>query len=109
MNIQDIIFRYSRDDSRILNTLASDGIDPLWPRLERAATNQLDGGQAMLSRYGIWSNTVRDNIITGMQLLENGDLTESKRLMARAVNALSAFSELQKYFDQKRQGDDQTA
>jgi hypothetical protein len=32
------------------------------PRLYRAALNQYCGGDATASRYGIWANTVRDNI-----------------------------------------------
>ncbi|MBQ39697.1 MAG: hypothetical protein CME04_25205 [Gemmatimonadaceae bacterium] len=33
------------------------GIDPLMPRLMRAALNQMSDGPAMVSRYAIWAET----------------------------------------------------
>ena len=71
----------------------------LAPSLKRAALNQLCQGEATVSRYGIWANTVRDNIRQAEQEMTNENLREARRLMRRAANSLSAFSELQARFD----------
>jgi hypothetical protein len=52
-----------------------------------------------LSRYAIWANTVRDNITEAIALQENGNEDEAKRLLIRAANSLSSFSEVQSHFD----------
>lgn len=100
-SLECIITRCS-DDRRLLRSSAfgDGGIDPLFPRLERAAMNQLEGGSATLPRYGIWANTVRDNIAMALELLEQaGEEEEVKRLLYRAANSLSAFSEVQAMID----------
>lgn len=60
---------------RISEAFLDGGVDPLFPRLRRAAPNQLCEGEATISRYGIWANTVRDNI----RQAEQGD--ESRELV----------------------------
>lgn len=77
------------------DAFADGGLDALFPRLTRAAVNQLEGGGATLSRYGIWANGVRDHIAEAMVLVQNGDADAALRLLVRAHNALAAFSELQ--------------
>jgi hypothetical protein len=56
----------------------------------------------MPSRYGIWANTVRDNIRQVDIEIDNGNMREARRLLYRAANSLSAFSELQANFDSMR-------
>jgi hypothetical protein len=75
------------------------GIDPLQGRLHRAAVNQMSKGEATVSRYAIWANTVRDNIRQADKEIRNNNLIEAHRLLRRAANSLSAFSELQAHFD----------
>ncbi len=72
------------------------GIDPLMPRLMRAALNQMSDGPAMVSRYAIWAETVRDNIIAALNVDDQG---ERRRLLIRSANSLSAFAEVQSLFD----------
>ena len=72
------------------------GIDPLMPRLLRAALNQKSDRPAMVSRYAIWAETVRDNIIAALDVDEQ---KERHRLLTRAANSLSAFAEVQSLFD----------
>jgi hypothetical protein len=74
------------------------GVDGLVPRLLRAAGNQLGDGDATVSRYAIWANTVRDNIRVAEQEMSEGNLERARSLMRRAANSLSAFSELQARF-----------
>lgn len=97
--IQQIIERYSQEHPIISHAYCDGGLDPLWPRFERAAINQLSDGDATPSRYAIWANTVRDNIVEAVNCLEKGDTENTKKLLHRAINSLSAFSEVQAYFD----------
>ena len=71
----------------------------LFPRLERAAMNQIVDGDATVSRYAIWAETVRDLILCASSLFEEGDTDGGKDLIIRVANSLSAFSEIQAYFD----------
>jgi hypothetical protein len=84
---------------RISQAFLDGGIDPLFGRLRRAALDQLCGDKAALSRYGIWANTVRDNIRQVNTEIENGNMSEARRLLYRAANSMSAFAELQGKFD----------
>lgn len=95
-----IIEKYDTDREFLISTAFLDGgIDPLFGRLHRAAINQNCGGEAAISRYGIWANTVRDNIRQADVEIENGNIAAARRLLRRAANSLSAFSELQTHFD----------
>ncbi len=94
-DIQNIISRYDTDEIKVSNAYEDGGLDPLWPRLERAALNQAEEGLATFSRYGIWGNTVRDNIREAMSLMESGEFDDAFPLLIRAANSLSAFSEIQ--------------
>ena len=95
-----IIGKFDTDSEfRISQAFGDGGVDPLSGRLHRAALNQLCEGEATVSRYGIWANTVRDNIRQADAEIENGNITEARRLLRRAANSLSAFAELQAYFD----------
>jgi len=81
---------------------ADGGVMALFPRLERAAINQLSGGDATLSRYGIWANTVRDHIGEALNRLACGDTDSARQLLIQAHNALSAFSAVQGRLDDGR-------
>jgi len=99
--IRNIIEKYNQSEEFLRSTAYGDGgLDNPFPRLDRAAMNQVDGEDgATLSRYAIWANTVRDNIIEAAKLSKNGDHDKSMKLLQRSVNSLSAFSEIQAYFD----------
>lgn len=73
---------------------ADGGLTALFPRLERAALNQLSDGDATLSRYGIWANTVRDHIGEALRRLDSGDTLDAQRLLIQVHNALAAFAEV---------------
>ena len=98
-DLERIIQRYETDELRWSTTYGDAGIDPLWGRFARAVSNQIDGGDATTSRYAIWANTVRDNIVQAIELLDAGKKAEAKRLLTRGANSLSAFSDVQAYFD----------
>ena len=99
-DFQHIFDKYNRDRLQIPDAYnGSKGFDMLWPRFERALSNQIESGEATVSRYAIWAETIRDNIIQAMNEMENGKADEGKRLLVGAVNSLSAFAEVQAYFD----------
>jgi hypothetical protein len=75
------------------------GTTMLFSRLKRAAMNQCDDGDATVSRYAIWANTVRDHISAAIHLIENGEKEKGCRLLIPAHNSMSAFSEIQKQLD----------
>lgn len=103
--IERIVQRYDTNEVRLSTAYEDGGIDPLWRRFARAVTNQADAGDATLARYAIWANTVRDNVIQAMEAMEAGQEDEAMRLMIRAVNSLSAFSDVQAFFDPFRVGE----
>jgi len=71
--IEQIIRRYDTDREFIISEAYLDGgIYPLFPRLSRAALDQLCQDAAAISRYAIWANTVRDNIRQADQEIRDG-------------------------------------
>ena len=109
MNKEEIIDRIlascDRDGAAVVSKAYEDGgIDSPFPRLRRAAVNQIDNGDAVFSRYAIWANTVRDNIRQAIDLLEQSSPKEARRLLVRAINSLSAFAEIQALCDPMRIG-----
>jgi hypothetical protein len=98
--LEQIVERFQTDREFIISKAFLDGgVNPLFPRLRRAALNQLCQGQATISRYGIWANTVRDNILQAENEMSKGNLDEARRFMHFAANSLSAFAEIQAHFD----------
>ena len=97
--LEEIVEHYDQRELRISTAYLDGGADPLWPRFSRSAGNQISKGPAALSRYAIWANTVRDNIIRGMEELESGDRELGRYHLVRAANSLSAFSDVQAHFD----------
>jgi hypothetical protein len=70
---------------------------PLNGRLERAAINQIEEGIATFSRYAIWAETVRGILLSAEADIAEGHLTDDTlRKLRRCINALSAFSEIQR-------------
>ncbi len=94
-----ILDRYDSDRLVVSTAYADGGTNPLRARLEGGLINQIEHGDAMASRYAIWANTVRDNIIEGMNALKAGENSEGYRHLIRAANSLSAFSDAQAYLD----------
>lgn len=97
--LSEITQRYYQDQLIVSQAYGDGGTDPLWPRFERSVLNQMGGGEAMGSRYAIWANTVRDNIIEGLNAINEGDQNKARHHLIRAANSLSAFSDVQAYFD----------
>jgi hypothetical protein len=98
--IERIIGQFDDYENLIISDAYPDGgTTMLFPRLERAALNQCDGGGATVSRYGIWANTARDHILEAISALEKNDVREVRRLLVGTHNSLSAFCEIQKYCD----------
>ena len=102
--IDNVIEKYD-DNKRLLVSDAYEdgGTSSLFPRLGRAALNQANNGEATLSRYGIWSNTVRDHISTAIRMFESGNQEEAIRLLTAAHNSLSAFADIQSIFDSNKE------
>jgi len=99
MLVKDIITKYSQESLFVSNVYSDGGVDPLWPRFEQAVMNQVDDGDATISRYAIWANTVRDNILEGLELIDQGEAEQARYHLIRVANSLSAFSEVQRHFD----------
>lgn len=97
--LNEIIERYDQPELILSKAYADAGIDPLWSRFYRGAGNQIDDGDATTARYAIWANTVRDNIIEGMRAMEAGNHVAGRQHLIRAANSLSAFADVQAYFD----------
>jgi hypothetical protein len=93
--LEELLSRYERDELIEPIVGRDSGTDPLWPRLHRAASNDLEGGEATWSRYAIWANTVRDNIVEGIAAQNEGDLRKANHHLVRAANSLAAFADLQ--------------
>ena len=96
--------RYDTDRLLVSTAYADGGTDYLRGRLEGGLINQVEAGDAMAARYAIWANTVRDNIIAGMNALKSGEPDEGYRHLIRAANSLSAFSDAQAYLDPLNMG-----
>lgn len=98
--LHDIAVQFDTDAKLVVSSAYGDGgTDFLFPRLIRAAMNQCYDGDAMVSRYAIWANTVRDHMSAAIRLIENSENDEGYRLLIAAHNSLSAFSEIQKQLD----------
>jgi len=100
-NIDGIINNFSSTELKVSNAYSDGGLEPLFGRLARAALNQNENDPSSISRYAIWANTLRDNIIEAMQLSELGDSDSANKLLIKAANSLSAFSEIQNLFETK--------
>jgi hypothetical protein len=101
--LAEMVEQYDQQEIRISTAYLDGGTGPLSPRFSRSAGNQIDNGPAALSRYAIWANTVRDNIVRGMQEMESGDTELGRYHLIRVTNSLSAFCDVQAHFDPLRQ------
>jgi len=103
--VEEIIKAHECDNRIMVSSAYGDGgLDPLFGRLQRAAVNQVEDGTATLSRYGIWANTVRDNLREALLRYDSGETQEATRLIRRSIDALSAFADIQAVCDQMRDG-----
>ena len=94
-----IIGHYAQERLLISTAYGDGGKEPLWGRFARAALDQISNQEATFSRYAIWANTVRDNIVEALDLIESGKTDEAKSLLIRAANSMSAFSDVQAYLE----------
>lgn len=99
LEIDAIIEKYSSTELISSDTFCTNGLEPLSGRLARAAINQRENGVATISRYAIWAETVRDNVIEAINLSKSGDNEKADIFLTKVANSLSAFSEIQKTFD----------
>lgn len=75
----------------------------LFGRLARAATDQLCGDPATLSRYTIWAETVRGIILDAIESLDRSRQNDSvRRNLIRAANSLAAFATIEDRIDPLR-------
>lgn len=101
----EIIQKYDRSDDLLISTAYGDGgAQNPFPRLHRAVVNQIEGGDATLSRYAIWANTVRDNLIEFTKIREE-DPDQAIKHLKVVVNSLSCFCDIQARFDPFEHGE----
>lgn len=94
-----IINKYSNSNKVLDNSYQDGGVEPLWARFERAASNQILNAPSTLSRYAIWANTVRDIIKESISKINGKDSERAIKILVNAANTLSAFSEVQSRLD----------
>ncbi|MBA3312086.1 MAG: hypothetical protein H0T47_02165 [Planctomycetaceae bacterium] len=97
-NTDELLVRF--DAGEVSGPLSLDLSFMLSPRLERAALNQLSAGEATMSRYVIWAETVRGIVLDAIGVL--GTMPESvdaTRNLTRAANSLAAFAAIQSCVD----------
>ena len=83
---------------RVSQAITDGGVEGLRSRLERAVLNQMSAGEYTFRLYAIWANTVRDNIREAIRLINEGKKDDGQKLLVKAANSLSAFSEIQAHF-----------
>lgn len=100
--LKHIITRYDTDREVITEgkpqSLDSENwnFDYIFPRLERAAANQIVDGGATISRYAIWAGTIHDLINYCLEELNNKPNTEKAcQLLTIATNSIKAFYDIQ--------------
>ena len=104
--IKDLIKWYQNSLTlKVSEAYQDGGLEPLFGRLERAAINQVDCGDATVSLYAIWANTLRDTIIACIREL-GGDAENREEIkkLVQVANALSAFSDIQALLDPMQMG-----
>ena len=103
--LTEILEDYENTDQFLISQAYGDGgaCNP-FPRLHRAALNQMEGGDATLSRYAIWANTVRDNIVEAVKLFETDNDKAIDHLKV-SINSLSCFCDIQAHFDPFKHGE----
>ena len=69
--LNQIIERFNKNEIEISNAYGDGGHQDPWARFHRAAINQIGGGESTVSRYAIWSNTVRDNLIKVLEEIDD--------------------------------------
>ena len=98
--LESIIRRFDSDERivplasrEVSNALSLENSIMLHSRLERAAMNQITEGEATLSRYAIWAETLRGIVLDAAEK-SRADVDTRRNLM-RAANSLAAFSAIQ--------------
>lgn len=102
--IAKVIQRYDTDKLIVSTAYDDGGTEMLRGRLEGGVLNQMTNGDAMAARYAIWANTVRDNIIAGINAIKAGAPNEGYAHLIRAANSMSAFSDAQALLDPLKMG-----
>jgi hypothetical protein len=98
----DKILQRFDDDRKIhdLNAYEGSAGGPWNGRLEAAAVDQIEDDVDAIPRYAIWAETVRGNLLSAEADITAGKSTnDALRKLRSSVNALSAFSEIQRIFD----------
>lgn len=104
--LDKIIERYKTDRELIsempFNACDLDNwnFDYVFPRLERAAINQIGNGEATISRYAIWTETIHGLLGCCIGELKKKHNTEKiHKLLIMATNSIRAFCDIQAMFD----------
>ena len=97
--LEKIIAKYDTETIKISEAFDDGGADRPWPRFHRAVLNQMSDGEATITRYAIWANTVRDNAHLAYKMINEGKSEDAKSHLVRVINSLSAFSDVQKGMD----------
>jgi hypothetical protein len=97
--LNKIISRFDKNSELVASNERDCDSNYLFQRLARAALNQCCDGEATVSRYAIWADTVGGHISAAMRLIESGEKENGYRLLITAHNSLGAFSEIQKQLD----------
>ena len=72
----------------------------VFPRLERAAINQIENGGATISRYANWTETIHGLLSCCIYELKKTHNTEKIRnLLTMVTNSIGAFHDIQAMFD----------
>ena len=77
------------------------GTTMLFPRLQRAASNQVEGGTATISRYGIWAMTGRDHLAAAIEHMDAGRIDEARALLVHVANSFTAFAGVQRALEDR--------
>lgn len=98
--MSELMQKYETDRLLVSTAYADAGTEFLRAGLEGALINQMDGGgEAFNASSSIWANTVRDNIIAGMNALKDGKAEEGFNHLVQAANSLSAHADAQAFLD----------
>ena len=102
--LQELIESYSQDRrllpfSALNEPQSSESPQMMQARLERAALNQASGGDATLSRYRIWAETVRGVIVKTIGEIESSSIDLPIEELVMTANSIACFCEIQDRLD----------
>ena len=94
-----IIEKYDCDTIQVSGACPTGDLAQPWRRFDRAAHNQISGGEATLGRYAIWAETLRYNAHLAHRLIEEDRQEEALPALVSIINSLSACADVQREMD----------